>query len=491
MLEEELEMSARCSRWFQDFPEDAAAAKAQVQEDIVRCFNSWLAARVAREEQQRRVTMENQRAIKQTIDRLGTARAAVAAQEQERKERLESPHLPADGIADLISELHTSIIRAVNTRDAAAAAEFEGQTRAAAHFKLQFLADIERLGNRRAAAAAADQELTSRLAQPVTIKDKAVDDAMTDCLSALVRLHAVREATEGMDAEKHRRIVADKSRSVFSELIREVNQRKAIREMEKELGRRIAGLGGRKSSEIKDKLASVQQEVVRSCAQRFAVIAMEDERATRIAAQNMKDVQEQAIRRVNAASADLAMNLELSSKCAEWFKQRDEGDIATKNDVQADLVRAVAKKDAITGAEMERTRRVVNNARADVFCELERLFARRLALSKLADEQRRRVQEPYVVDRRLDGILSVTQTQIVSKVATKNVKVAAEHERTARIALDLKLDAQEEAARIARKKIISLKTVQGQIERIGLFEDRAHDAELKKAHAFIVQLISG
>merc|ERR1711988_1620839 len=129
-------------------------------------------------------------------------------------------------------------------------------------------------------------------------------------------------------------------------------------------------------AEMRQIVTDMQTEIVRSFSRKFAALEAEAEQDRRVAAHKFHDVKEELTRKLNQRQADAAMNLELSKQCASWFKVREEGTAKMKGRVQSDLVRTVNRKAALESADLERVRRVVENAKGDVFVELDRTFNR-------------------------------------------------------------------------------------------------------------------
>jgi hypothetical protein len=489
MREEELELSRRCSTWFFKQPEDAVAVKNLVQEDLLRAFQVWVVRKEAQAEQQRRVAKENMRLVKESIDRLGAMKSVCAAEEAERSERIASPRLPEDAeVSRLLSDIHTSVIRAVSAKEADAATKIEGQERSAHHFKLQFLLDIERMGNRKSAADAADEEHARRLNEPLRFQDRQAAEALNEAMSAMVRYHAVSCALASMDEEQERRIVKEKAQTVHSELVRAMNKKNALIEMEGELGRRISR-PDKKPVEVRAVLNAVQEQVVRSCNQRFAAVQAEEEQQRRITAMKFHGVKEELVRKINQAHVDSQMNIELSQKCAQWFQQREEHLVESKNSVQHELVRTVNQKSALDGAERERVRRVVTNARINVLGELGRNINRQNAIQKMVEEQKRRVKTPYLPCKNVDRVLSDVQSKLISTVNVCSVKKQAEQERMERVSANLKRSAEQELMSIIIRRQNSERALKALDEREALYKIRATDSDIARLHQTVAAAI--
>jgi len=489
MREEEFELSRRCSTWFFKHPEDIVAAKNFVQEDLLRAFQVWAVRKAAQAEQQHRVAKENMHLIKESINRLGAMKASRVAEETERSERITIPRLPKDEkISRLMSEIHTSIIRAVSAKKADIVTKIEGQERSTEYYKRQFLLDIERLGNRRCAADAADEEQARRLRAPLTLQDRQTADALVEAMSAMVRYHAISSALTSMNEEQQRRIVKEKTHTVHSELMRTVNKKNAILMMESELGRRIS-MPDKKSEDIKAILAAVHEQVVRSCNQKFAAIQVEEERQCRITAMKFHSVKEELMRKINKTRVDSQMNIELSQKCAQWFQRREDHLIERKNVVQNELVRTVNKKLALSSSEMERVRRVVANARLSVISELSRSINRENAIQKMSEEQKRRIKTPYLPCKTIDRVLSDVQSKIISVVNVKSVIQQAEQERTERITTSLKHRAEEELLSTVSRKQNSKRAREALDEREALYKIRATNSDRARLHQTMIAAI--
>jgi len=488
MEQEELELSRRCSTWFHAFPESVAATKNSVQEDLRRCFQVWAVTKEAQMEQQRRVAQENIREVNQAIESMGSAASSRVAEERERCERRENPRIPDDELSQVISEIHTALIRAVGVRDALAASRIEKQVRATAFLKNQFLLDIERLGNRRMAAAATDEEKARRLRQPAVIQDRDVSNAMVSAMSAMVRFAAVSGAISKMEEERQRRVTEDRAKSVHDELVRTVNRKAAISQMDEELKRRIRRANNT-PAEMRQIVTDMQTEIVRSFSRKFAALEAEAEQDRRVAAHKFHDVKEELTRKLNQRQADAAMNLELSKQCASWFKVREEGAAKMKGRVQSDLVRTVNRKAALESADLERVRRVVENAKGDVFVELDRTFNRQRAVKMMDDEQKRRQDEPLIIAKEFDQVLSNVQSKIISKVGAKSAIKQAEDERIERIQADQKAAVQENLVHVVLRKMNSKLAKTAVHERQQLYKNR--DPCVAQIHKAIVSAISG
>merc|ERR1712093_911666 len=235
------------------------------------------------------------------------------------------------------------------------------------------------------AASASDEEKARRLGEPAVIQDREVADAMVSAMSAMVRFHAVSDAISQMERERQRRVVEDKTKSVHDELIRTMNKRFAVKQMDDELKRRMSK-PEKKPTEIKEIIADVQIEVVRLFSQKFAALEASIEKERRVAVYNFHQVKEELERKMNQRNVDLAMNLELSKQCASWFQAREEDVAATKLDVQSDLARSVNRKKALVDSDLEKVRRVVENARGDVFAELNRVLNRKSVIVMMASK---------------------------------------------------------------------------------------------------------
>jgi len=488
MMQEEMELSRRCSTWFQKFPEDTASAKNAVQEDLRRCFQIWMVKKEAQAEQQCRVAKENLHHVNQAIEKRGASASSRVAEEKERRERQNNPRIPAGDISKTLSEIHTALIRTVGAKDAVAAAKVEGQERTTKYLKSQFLLDIERLGNRKMAASASDKEKARRLGEPAVIQDREVADAMVSAMSAMVRFHAVSDAISQMEGERQRRVVEGKTKSVHDELIRTMNKRFAVKQMDDELKRRMSK-PEKKPTEIKEIIADVQIEVVRLFSQKFAALEASIEKERRVAVYNFHQVKEELERKMNQRNVDLAMNLELSKQCASWFQAREEDVAATKLDVQSDLVRSVNKKKALVDSDLEKVRRVVENARGDVFAELNRVFNRKSVIRMMAEEQKRRCERPYVIAKDVDAVLSEAHSKIISKVGVKTVTALAEEERIERVAVDQLSAVLESLCSTVNRKINSKKARAAAMERQQIYENR--DMSFAKVHRAVVESISG
>merc|ERR1711959_390584 len=409
--------------------------------------------------------------VNQAIEKRGASASSRVAEEKERRERQNNPRIPAGDISKTLSEIHTALIRTVGAKDAVAAAKVEGQERTTKYLKSQFLLDIERLGNRKMAASASDKEKARRLGEPAVIQDREVADAMVSAMSAMVRFHAVSDAISQMEGERQRRVVEDKTKSVHDELIRTMNKRFAVKQMDDELKRRMSK-PEKKPTEIKEIIADVQIEVVRLFSQKFAALEASIEKERRVAVYNFHQVKEELERKMNQRNVDLAMNLELSKQCASWFQAREEDVAATKLDVQSDLVR-----------------RVVENARGDVFAELNRVFNRKSVIRMMAEEQKRRCERPYVIAKDVDAVLSEAHSKIISKVGVKTVTALAEEERTERVAVDQLSAVLESLCSTVNRKINSKKARAAVMERQQIYENR--DMSFAKVHRAVVESISG
>jgi len=488
MMQEEMELSRRCATWFHKFPEDTAMAKNEVQEDLRRCFQKWVVTKEAQAEQQHRVAQNLLHHVNQAIESRGAGISARLAEEAERHERMSSPRIPDEELAKTISEIHTALIRTVGVKDAVAAATIEGQERTAKYLKNQFLLDIERLGNCKAAVDAMDQEKARRLAEPAVIQDRHTVDVMVSAMTAMVRYHAVSNAISQMEAEKQRRITHDQAGSVHHELIRTMNRKSAVKQMDSELKRRIAK-PDKKSADVKQIIADVQRDVVRQFSQKFAALEAEMERERRMTADKFHDVKEELERKVNQRDVDLAMNLELSRQCASWFQGREEKVAEVKCDVQSHLIRSVNQKKALADSDLEKVRRVVENARSDVLNELNRAISRKAVVEMMVNEQKRRCENPCIIAKDVDAALSEAHSKIISKVATKIVTAQAEEERTSRIAADRLSAVLESLCRTVNCRANSKKASAAVFERQELYKNR--DPCIARIHKTVMQSITG
>jgi len=242
-------------------------------------------------------------------------------------------------------------------------------------------------------------------------------------------------------------------------------------------------------AEMRQIVTDMQTEIVRSFSRKFAALEAEAEQDRRVAAHKFHDVKEELTRKLNQRQADAAMNLELSKQCASWFKVREEGAAKMKGRVQSDLVRTVNRKAALESADLERVRRVVENAKGDVFVELDRTFNRQRAVKMMDDEQKRRQDEPLIIAKEFDQVLSNVQSKIISKVGAKSAIKQAEDERIERIQADQKAAVQENLVHVVLRKMNSKLAKTAVHERQQLYKNR--DPCVAQIHKAIVSAISG
>lgn len=385
---------------------DASDRLMAIHEELLRSHARASALREMERERSRRVFArevetkllsedDDVDALREEIVRRANQRLALQAQKQARRERvLDGAGLARRGLpfkrrpSDANRSLAAELSRRVGARDGGdGGAEEPNQASAASSAASGAAAQAAAVAQ--AAEMAADTGDDGAYDQSAPWR---VAPLPTPHLEALERRASQRAAVRAMEEERARRLASLSDDSVQE---RAAAKREAVRLAEAERRRRASI----------DRQALVAVELERIAARRAALQAAEDERARRLSAQDSP-----ARRRAAAAAAsadadaelDFALFEELSRSAGrmtarrsmEAERARRVAEDATRGllpdaayEVQEQLLRLRAQREAVAAAEAERVRRSESAQRARVLEEMVRLRAQREALQAMNEER--------------------------------------------------------------------------------------------------------
>ncbi|GBG26247.1 Hypothetical Protein FCC1311_024682 [Hondaea fermentalgiana] len=421
LAEEEAERIERSTRaTFDDYVVPTIASRGRFQDILeqVRAAQADLVAAMP-ETMKRRAQDSSVSSLVEQLTRVGNQRLACRLADEEKTRRTaETTKL------DVLVDLVRAVARRTASHETALEASRASHARSFALVCSQAAAKARRSELRASLEQEQEQQQQQvQAAQP----GRGAQDPLADVLADVERLGARRAVAAAVKEEQRRRTQFALGEDVFAGVVRAVNQREAARACDLEQHQRVARLRGQ------DVLVELERRVRGALAAAQADV----ERAEREAAMS-----EERVRRANSAPL-LAMLEELRRERTrqEVLRSMDEEKEARVTQerlatVVGDLERYLNRLRAINEAEMERSRRVAQIKTRAVLDELERFNNRVLAADQARQEQARRIRDMDVERNRRNSFRHLYEIleQIERKYAQLQAIREAELERERRAA---------------------------------------------------------